>query len=147
MADLGDIVRKHLRFLKALPRVKPYFPVKCNSSGEVLRLLAELGAGFACANKVGTGWDEHPQGARGRAAQLAPIPRFPLAGTSSSRGLPLLSNPATEPGDPCPGWSVTQARCLCPTFLCVTCVLAGRLGWCRVHPWGAAAAAVPCEWL
>uniref|UniRef100_A0A8B9T1M8 Antizyme inhibitor 2 n=1 Tax=Anas platyrhynchos TaxID=8839 RepID=A0A8B9T1M8_ANAPL len=50
--DLGDIVRKHLRFLKALPRVKPYFPVKCNSSGGVLRLLAELGAGFACANKT-----------------------------------------------------------------------------------------------
>ncbi|KAM9175779.1 antizyme inhibitor 2 isoform 1-T1 [Mergus octosetaceus] len=52
VADLGDIVKKHLRFLKALPRVKPYFPVKCNSSGGVLRLLAELGAGFACANKT-----------------------------------------------------------------------------------------------
>ncbi|OXB56437.1 hypothetical protein ASZ78_010691 [Callipepla squamata] len=52
VADLGDIVKKHLRFLKALPRVKPYFPVKCNSSGGVVRLLAELGAGFACANKT-----------------------------------------------------------------------------------------------
>ncbi|XP_065600731.1 antizyme inhibitor 2 isoform X1 [Cyrtonyx montezumae] len=52
VADLGDIVKKHLHFLKALPRVKPYFPVKCNSSGGVMRLLAELGAGFACANKT-----------------------------------------------------------------------------------------------
>ncbi|XP_009072408.1 PREDICTED: antizyme inhibitor 2 isoform X2 [Acanthisitta chloris] len=52
VADLGDIVKKHLRFLKALPRVKPYFPVKCNSSEGVIRLLAELGAGFACANKA-----------------------------------------------------------------------------------------------
>ncbi|KAL2296055.1 hypothetical protein Nmel_017589 [Mimus melanotis] len=52
MADLGDIVKKHLRFLKALPRVKPYFPVKCNGSEGVIRLLAELGAGFACANKA-----------------------------------------------------------------------------------------------
>uniref|UniRef100_A0A8C2Y585 Antizyme inhibitor 2 n=1 Tax=Coturnix japonica TaxID=93934 RepID=A0A8C2Y585_COTJA len=52
VADLGDIVKKHLLFLKALPRVKPYFPVKCNSSGGVMRLLAELGAGFACANKT-----------------------------------------------------------------------------------------------
>ncbi|NXO18822.1 AZIN2 inhibitor, partial [Oriolus oriolus] len=52
VADLGDIVRKHLRFLKALPRVKPYFPVKCNGSEGVIRLLAELGAGFACANKA-----------------------------------------------------------------------------------------------
>lgn len=53
MADLGDVVKKHLRFLKALPRVKPYFPVKCNGSEGVIRLLAELGAGFACTNKVG----------------------------------------------------------------------------------------------
>ncbi|XP_037234558.1 antizyme inhibitor 2 isoform X3 [Falco biarmicus] len=52
VADLGDIVKKHLCFLKALPRVKPYFPVKCNSSEGVIRLLAELGAGFACTNKV-----------------------------------------------------------------------------------------------
>ncbi|NWU04586.1 AZIN2 inhibitor, partial [Urocynchramus pylzowi] len=52
VADLGDMVKKHLRFLKALPRVKPYFPVKCNGSEGVIRLLAELGAGFACANKA-----------------------------------------------------------------------------------------------
>ncbi|NXL03419.1 AZIN2 inhibitor, partial [Mesembrinibis cayennensis] len=52
VADLGDIVKKHLRFLKALPRVKPYFPVKCNGSDGVIRLLAELGAGFACTNKA-----------------------------------------------------------------------------------------------
>ncbi|NWI91400.1 AZIN2 inhibitor, partial [Pitta sordida] len=52
VADLGDIVKKHLCFLKALPRVKPYFPVKCNGSEGVIRLLAELGAGFACASKA-----------------------------------------------------------------------------------------------
>uniref|UniRef100_A0A8D0L063 Antizyme inhibitor 2 n=1 Tax=Strix occidentalis caurina TaxID=311401 RepID=A0A8D0L063_STROC len=52
LADLGDIVKKHLHFLKALPRVKPYFPVKCNGSEGVIRLLAELGAGFACTNKA-----------------------------------------------------------------------------------------------
>ncbi|KGL91443.1 Arginine decarboxylase [Charadrius vociferus] len=52
VADLGDIVKKHLRFLKALPRVKPYFPVKCNDSEGVIRLLAELGAGFACTSKA-----------------------------------------------------------------------------------------------
>ncbi|NXN44542.1 AZIN2 inhibitor, partial [Rhinoptilus africanus] len=52
VADLGDIVKKHLRFLKALPCVKPYFPVKCNGSEGVIRLLAELGAGFACTNKA-----------------------------------------------------------------------------------------------
>ncbi|NXD74279.1 AZIN2 inhibitor, partial [Eolophus roseicapillus] len=52
MADLGDIVKKHLQLLKALPRVKPFFPVKCNSSEGVIRLLAELGTGFACTNKA-----------------------------------------------------------------------------------------------
>ncbi|NXU22716.1 AZIN2 inhibitor, partial [Thalassarche chlororhynchos] len=52
VADLGDIVKKHLCFLKALPCVKPYFPVKCNGSEGVIRLLAELGAGFACSNKA-----------------------------------------------------------------------------------------------
>ncbi|XP_061870362.1 antizyme inhibitor 2 [Colius striatus] len=52
VADLGDIVQKHLRFLKALPRVKPFFPVRCNGSEGVIRLLAELGASFACANKA-----------------------------------------------------------------------------------------------
>ncbi|XP_075577949.1 antizyme inhibitor 2 isoform X1 [Pelecanus crispus] len=52
VADLGDIVKKHLLFLKALPRVKPYFPVRCNGSEGVIRLLAELGAGFACTNKA-----------------------------------------------------------------------------------------------
>ncbi|NWU90351.1 AZIN2 inhibitor, partial [Upupa epops] len=52
VADLGDIVKKHLRFLKALPRVKPYFPVRCNGSEGVIRLLAELGTGFACTNKA-----------------------------------------------------------------------------------------------
>ncbi|XP_065553749.1 antizyme inhibitor 2 isoform X2 [Lathamus discolor] len=52
VADLGDIVKKHLQFLKALPRLKPFFPVKCNSSEGVIRLLAELGTGFACTNKA-----------------------------------------------------------------------------------------------
>ncbi|KAM3933755.1 antizyme inhibitor 2 [Leptodactylus fuscus] len=52
VADLGDVVRKHLRFLKALPRVKPFYAVKCNSSRGVVQILAELGAGFDCASKA-----------------------------------------------------------------------------------------------
>lgn len=52
VADLGDVVRKHIRFLKALPRVKPFYAVKCNSSKGVVQTLAELGAGFDCASKV-----------------------------------------------------------------------------------------------
>uniref|UniRef100_A0A8C4W9L5 Antizyme inhibitor 2 n=1 Tax=Gopherus evgoodei TaxID=1825980 RepID=A0A8C4W9L5_9SAUR len=52
VADLGDVVKKHLRFLKALPHVKPFYAVKCNSSEGVVRTLAALGAGFDCANKT-----------------------------------------------------------------------------------------------
>ncbi|MEE6484319.1 hypothetical protein FKM82_013839, partial [Ascaphus truei] len=52
VADLGDVVRKHLRFLKALPRVKPFYAVKCNSSRGVVQILAEMGAGFDCASKT-----------------------------------------------------------------------------------------------
>ncbi|XP_025037674.2 antizyme inhibitor 2 isoform X1 [Pelodiscus sinensis] len=52
VADLGDVVKKHLRFLKALPHVKPFYAVKCNGSRGVVRTLAELGAGFDCASKA-----------------------------------------------------------------------------------------------
>ncbi|XP_019403088.1 PREDICTED: antizyme inhibitor 2 isoform X1 [Crocodylus porosus] len=52
VADLGDVVKKHLHFLEALPHVKPFYTVKCNSSKGVVRLLAELGAGFDCASKA-----------------------------------------------------------------------------------------------
>ncbi|XP_034609941.1 antizyme inhibitor 2 [Trachemys scripta elegans] len=52
VADLGDVVKKHLRFLKALPHVKPFYAVKCNSSRGVVRTLAALGAGFDCASKT-----------------------------------------------------------------------------------------------
>ncbi|KAM4795807.1 antizyme inhibitor 2 [Rhinophrynus dorsalis] len=52
VADLGDVVRKHIRFLKALPRVKPFYAVKCNSSRGVVQILAEMGAGFDCASKT-----------------------------------------------------------------------------------------------
>ncbi|NP_001280679.1 antizyme inhibitor 2 [Chinchilla lanigera] len=52
VADLGAIVRKHFCFLKCLPRVRPFYSVKCNSSLGVLKVLAELGLGFSCVNKA-----------------------------------------------------------------------------------------------
>lgn len=57
MADLGDILRKHLKWLKALPRVTPFYAVKCNDSRTVLKTLAAIGTGFDCASKV----SERPQ--------------------------------------------------------------------------------------
>ncbi|XP_064412449.1 ornithine decarboxylase isoform X2 [Latimeria chalumnae] len=52
VADLGDIVKKHLRWVRALPRVMPFYAVKCNDSKAVVKTLAALGAGFDCASKT-----------------------------------------------------------------------------------------------
>lgn len=52
VADLGDVYRQHLRWKKNLPRVRPFYAVKCNPDPRVLKLLAELGTGFDCASKT-----------------------------------------------------------------------------------------------
>lgn len=50
--DIGDIVSKHQVWKEKLPRVNPYYAVKCNDSLTVLEVLAALGTGFDCASKV-----------------------------------------------------------------------------------------------
>ena len=50
--DVNDILRKHKNWLLKLPRVRPYYAVKCNSSPIVLEVLSSLGIGFDCASKV-----------------------------------------------------------------------------------------------
>lgn len=52
VADLGDVLKKHLRWARALPRVQPFYAVKCNDSRAVVMTLASLGAGFDCASKT-----------------------------------------------------------------------------------------------
>ncbi|KAJ3613838.1 hypothetical protein NHX12_020083 [Muraenolepis orangiensis] len=52
VCDLGDLVKKHVRWAQALPRVTPFYAVKCNNSASVVRTLATLGCGFDCASKV-----------------------------------------------------------------------------------------------
>ncbi|XP_077344905.1 ornithine decarboxylase 1-like [Lithobates pipiens] len=52
VADLGDIVKKHIRWLKALPRVTPFYAVKCNDSKAIVKTIAILGVGFDCASKA-----------------------------------------------------------------------------------------------
>ncbi|XP_031813151.1 antizyme inhibitor 2-like [Sarcophilus harrisii] len=51
VTDLGILAEKHQIFLKTLPRVTPFFAVKCNNSPSVLQVLANLGAGFDCASR------------------------------------------------------------------------------------------------
>ncbi|XP_045726525.1 LOW QUALITY PROTEIN: ornithine decarboxylase-like [Mirounga angustirostris] len=52
VADQGDILNKHLRWLKALPRVTPFYAVKCNDSRTIVKTLATTGTGFDCASKT-----------------------------------------------------------------------------------------------
>lgn len=52
VADLGEVYRQHLRWKMNLPRVKPFYAVKCNPDPQLLRLLACLGTGFDCASKT-----------------------------------------------------------------------------------------------
>lgn len=51
VADLGDVVRKYNLWMKLLPRVEPFYAVKCNDDPVLLELLNRLGVGFDCASK------------------------------------------------------------------------------------------------
>ena len=48
--DLGMAARLHACFMAALPRVAPFYAVKCMPEPGLLRMLAALGAGFDCAS-------------------------------------------------------------------------------------------------
>ncbi|PVD27288.1 hypothetical protein C0Q70_12443 [Pomacea canaliculata] len=50
--DLGDVVGKYEKWLRLIPRVQPFYAVKCNPSPLVVKLLAHLGAGFDCASQA-----------------------------------------------------------------------------------------------
>ncbi|QGI62953.1 hypothetical protein CEK26_006908 [Fusarium fujikuroi] len=52
VADLGEVYRQHLRWKKNLPRVRPFYAVKCNPDPQIIKLLSELGTGFDCASKT-----------------------------------------------------------------------------------------------
>ncbi|XP_074600758.1 ornithine decarboxylase-like [Brevipalpus obovatus] len=52
VVDLEDILLKHRNWVLAMPRVNPFYAIKCNSSRVVLEILAGLGLGFDCASKA-----------------------------------------------------------------------------------------------
>lgn len=51
VANLSDVIEKHKLWTEHLPRVKPFYAVKCNDDPGVLQTLAKLGTGFDCASK------------------------------------------------------------------------------------------------
>jgi len=50
--ELSSIVRKYQDWTKNLPKVVPYYAVKCNDEPILLRVLARLGTGFDCASQA-----------------------------------------------------------------------------------------------
>ncbi|XP_044187091.1 ornithine decarboxylase-like [Thunnus albacares] len=51
VANLDSMFERHLRWLTNLPRVKPFYAVKCNNTPAVIQMLSALGTGFDCASK------------------------------------------------------------------------------------------------
>ncbi|XP_047454486.1 antizyme inhibitor 1-like isoform X2 [Mugil cephalus] len=51
VADLGVVMRQHVRWRTHLSQIRPYYAVRCNSSPAVIEVLAALGTGFICTNK------------------------------------------------------------------------------------------------
>lgn len=49
--DVEDVRAKYRRWVDKLPRVTPFYAVKCNDDETVLKTLAEMGTGFDCASK------------------------------------------------------------------------------------------------
>lgn len=52
VGDLGEVYRQHLRWKSLLPRIEPFYAVKCNPDPMVVKMLAALGTGFDCASKA-----------------------------------------------------------------------------------------------
>lgn len=53
--DLGKVVRMYNAWKSAMPRVQPFYAVKCNPEPAMLKLLMAMGAGFDCASKTELG--------------------------------------------------------------------------------------------
>lgn len=49
--DLTQVVNQYYKWLKYMPRVVPYYAVKCNPDPIIIRLLYLLGCNFDCASK------------------------------------------------------------------------------------------------
>ncbi|KAI8811595.1 ornithine decarboxylase [Cladochytrium replicatum] len=52
VADLGEIIRQHQSFRELLPRVEPFYAVKCCPDPVVVKTLVDLGTGFDCASQA-----------------------------------------------------------------------------------------------
>ncbi|KAJ7304442.1 hypothetical protein JRQ81_012003 [Phrynocephalus forsythii] len=91
VADLEDVAKKHLRLLKALPRLKPFYRLKCNRSKGVVQLLAGLGAGFGCASKAEVALAKSLGVAPERIICSSPCKQLSLIRYAASQGVQLMT--------------------------------------------------------
>eukprot|EP00158_Paraphelidium_tribonemae_P008622 Partr_v1_DN28630_c2_g1_i4_m50071 putative ornithine decarboxylase len=52
VADIGELVSQYVRWKKNLPRIEPFYAIKCNTDPVVLKTLAALNTGFDCASRA-----------------------------------------------------------------------------------------------
>ncbi|KAI8146583.1 pyridoxal-dependent decarboxylase [Fennellomyces sp. T-0311] len=52
VGDLGDVYRQHLKWKALLPRIEPFYAVKCNPDQHLVKYLSTLGIGFDCASRT-----------------------------------------------------------------------------------------------
>ncbi|KAI9498704.1 ornithine decarboxylase [Zychaea mexicana] len=51
VGDLGDLHRQHMKWKTLLPRIEPFYAIKCNPDPMVVKYLASLGVGYDCASR------------------------------------------------------------------------------------------------
>lgn len=51
IVDLGRVIQKYVDWIRLLPRVQPFYAVKCNNDTAIVKTLGSLGVNFDCASK------------------------------------------------------------------------------------------------
>ena len=52
IVDLGKILEMYSQWSKLLPKVKPYYAIKCNPNAHIIETLDRLGVNFDCASQA-----------------------------------------------------------------------------------------------
>eukprot|EP01104_Vermistella_antarctica_P011539 TRINITY_DN3227_c0_g1_i1.p1 TRINITY_DN3227_c0_g1~~TRINITY_DN3227_c0_g1_i1.p1 ORF type:complete len:495 (-),score=109.47 TRINITY_DN3227_c0_g1_i1:34-1518(-) len=52
VVDLATIVRQFIEWKNYMPRVAPFYAMKCNPTPAIVKIIARLGCGFDCASQV-----------------------------------------------------------------------------------------------
>lgn len=52
IVNLPSVQQKYQQWIQHLPKIKPYYAVKCNPDTKILKTLADLGANFDCASQA-----------------------------------------------------------------------------------------------